>query len=309
MPDRQTYKYDAAFDLSIGQRDQQEDAIAIDFAEGAELGFIVLADGMGGHAAGDIASKIVVSEFREQLNELKADPAFMEENLECLLSQVLEDTNVRLHKATQKTPETKGMGSTLLAPMLFANRLYWISVGDSPLYLFRGSRLFRLNEDHSVASLVDALVLQGRMTAQAAQQHPDRNCLTSVISGAEIEEIDFRNTPLEMLEDDVLIAASDGLQFIQEQDIAKLVYKARGLTSKEIGAVLLQAIDELAHPDQDNVSLCILKVAASDAHAKKRDGSKSAEQISLRRETRVVHSCCEPIAANQPIPEIREIKG
>jgi serine/threonine protein phosphatase PrpC len=260
MPEAVKYAYDAAPAITVGQREQQEDAVAIDFADGADIGFIVLADGMGGHLAGDIASKIVVTEIFSELKMLADDPADMERNIGAILNRAVVEANKSVGHVAAEQPQMHGMGSTLVAPVIFGNRLYWISIGDSPLYLFRGSRLFRLNEEHSLASRMDKLVARGEMAREEAEQHPDRSCLTSVLIGRNIPEIDCRDTPIELRDNDILIAASDGLQFIGEQEIARVVFETRNRPSADIGARLLQSIVDLDDPEQDNVSLCVLKV-------------------------------------------------
>ncbi|MGA9435012.1 MAG: protein phosphatase 2C domain-containing protein [Roseobacter sp.] len=270
MPETVKYTYDAAPAISVGQRDQQEDAVAIDFADGAEIGFIVLADGMGGHLAGEIASKIVVTEIFSELKMLADDPVEMEDNIGGILKRAVVEANKCVGDVAEEQTQMHGMGSTLVAPVIFGNRLYWVSVGDSPLYLFRGSRLFRLNEEHSLASRMDKMVARGEMAQEDAQQHPDRSCLTSVLIGKSIPEIDCRDTPIELRDNDILIAASDGLQFIGEQEIARVVFETRNQPSADIGSRLLQSIVELDDPEQDNVSLCILKVA---------DRTKSTEEV------------------------------
>ena len=260
MPDTAKFVYDAAPAISLGQRDQQEDTIAVDFADGVDLGFIVLADGMGGHLAGDIASKIVVTEIFTELKMFADDPAQLEENIETILRSAMSYANDCVGRAARGRPQMQGMGSTLVAPVVIGNRLYWISVGDSPLYLFRGSHLFRLNEEHSLARRMQRLVEAGEMDADVARDHPDRHCLPSVLIGEEIPEVDCRTVPVELRDNDILIAASDGLQYISEQEIARVIYENRSLPSSDIGARLLNCISELDDPDQDNVSMCIMKM-------------------------------------------------
>ncbi|MEM1352348.1 MAG: protein phosphatase 2C domain-containing protein [Pseudomonadota bacterium] len=260
MLDSVQYAYDAAPAISVGRRDQQEDTVAADFADGAGLGFIVLADGMGGHSAGDVASKIVVTEVFSELKMLANDPVNLERNIGPILRRAVIEANDCVGQVAEHSTGMAGMGSTLVAPIVFDNRLYWVSVGDSPLYLFRGSRLFRLNEEHSLASQLAKQVARGEIDANEAAEHPDRSCLTSVLIGAEIPQIDCRDTPVTLRSNDILIAASDGLQFISEQQMAQIIYTNRSLSSSEITSKLLQSISDLDDPDQDNVSLCVLKV-------------------------------------------------
>ncbi|MEO6300913.1 MAG: protein phosphatase 2C domain-containing protein [Paracoccaceae bacterium] len=265
MLDDFEYLYDAATAAAIGRRDLQEDAIATHFPAGSGLGYIVLADGMGGHAAGDVASKIVVQEFFEELQLYANDPSYLERNMGAILRYAMDRANGQVARHTTDRPDQRGMGSTLVAPLIVRNHLYWISVGDSPLYLLRGDRMSRLNQEHSVASRLSRMVVNGLISQREADQDPDRYCLTSVLLGADVPEIDCRDLPLDLLDGDILIVASDGLLFLDEPRIAALVYDARDRPSAEISAKLLQEIRDRDDPDQDNVSLCVVKVCKHDA--------------------------------------------
>jgi len=255
--------YDVASAISLGQREFQEDAIIADFPLGSELGFAVLADGMGGHAAGDIASKIVVTEVFSELKLRTGDPKHMERHISKVLLDAAETANECVRAHSSSYPGTRGMGATLVAPVLMGDRLYWISVGDSPLFLFRDGKLVQLNEDHSMAPQIDYLVRSGVMDSTAAMNHPDRNCLTSVLIGQQIPQIDCPKDPVELADGDILIVASDGLQFLDDDEIAELLADQVHGTSAEITSVLLRCLEELADPDQDNVSFCVIKVQKS----------------------------------------------
>ena len=183
-------RYDVASVLNPGRRAQQEDALAADFPHGGDMSFAVLSDGMGGHAAGEIASKIVVTEVFSELKFQSSDPAAMEENMGEILRAAAVAANECVQAHTQSDPGTAGMGATLLAPIITKRGLWWISVGDSPLYLFRDGSLTQLNEDHSLAPQIDQMAEEGLIEVDVAQNHPDRNCLTSVLIGETIEKID-----------------------------------------------------------------------------------------------------------------------
>ncbi|WP_240784250.1 PP2C family protein-serine/threonine phosphatase, partial [Tabrizicola caldifontis] len=206
-------RYDVASGISQGARDYQEDAITADFPVGAEAGFVVLADGMGGHAAGDVASKIVLTEVYSELKFHFADVDAFEARAPEILRGVAELANETLRQHMQTHPETAGMGATLVVPCLVENRLWWLSVGDSPLFLYRNGRLSQLNEDHSMAPQIDFMVKSGLMDAEVAAHHPDRNCLISVLMGTRIPRIDCPARPFELQAGDIVICASDGLQF------------------------------------------------------------------------------------------------
>lgn len=254
------YQYDAATAASIGRRDLQEDAIATHFPADSGFGYIVLADGMGGHAAGDVASRIVVDEFLEELQPYARDPSYLECNIGAILRYAMDRANDQVARHAISQPHQRGMGATLVAPLIVRNRLYWISVGDSPLYLLRGHRMTRLNQEHSMARRLDLMVMNGQISQREADQNPERDSLTSVLFGAVVPEIDCRDCPLDLLDGDILIVASDGILFIDEPRIAALVYDTRDRPSAEISARLLQEIRDRDDPDQDNVCLCVVKV-------------------------------------------------
>lgn len=264
MPDMRPevqFQYDASTAISRGRRERQEDAVASDFLAGTGLGFAVLADGMGGHAAGDVASKIVVTEVFSEL-KFRADASEeLEEQITQALSSAAFAANECVACYASENHNATGMGATLLAPVLFQDRLYWISIGDSPLYLFRDGELSRLNDEHSLAAQLDARVEQGLLSAEEANNHPDRACLTSVLSGHDIAHIDCRSTPFALRDGDIVIAASDGLQYLEESVITAVLLSQHEQPSTEIGASLMGCLDRLNDPEQDNVSFCVIKVA------------------------------------------------
>ena len=193
-----------------------------------------------------------------------SDPEVLERDAGVILHNVVDRANTQVAQLANARPELRGMGATVLVPLVVANRLYWISVGDSPLYLLRGRRLSRLNQIHSMASLMDQQVADGMISPQEAAQHPDRDCLTSVLVGRRIPQIDCCDCPIDLEDGDIVIAASDGLQFIEETRIAQLVYDGRHRTSAEIGSRLLEEVRYVDDPEQDNVSLCVLKICRQD---------------------------------------------
>ena len=260
MPPMLDIGFDAASAISLGRRDHQEDAVAVDFPTGAGLGFAVISDGMGGHAAGDIASKIVVTEVFSELKLQSGNVSAMEHDLGQILHNAAQSANDCVRHAANTYPGTEGMGATLLAPVFIEDRLYWISVGDSPLYLFRKGALVRLNEDHSLVPQIDYLVRSGFMGADEGLAHPDRHCLTSVLAGQSIPQIDCRAAPLRLRPGDVIIAASDGLQFLDNTELVDILRANADASSAHINAELMGRIAKLDDPDQDNTSLCVIKV-------------------------------------------------
>lgn len=254
-----TPAYDIALILDQGQRDTQEDAIAARFFDSANAGYVVVADGMGGHDAGEIASELVISAWQNAL-DAQLDNADVTEGA---LLDALPMAAMQANAEVASHGETTGvqLGSTLLGTLFMNQKLFWISIGDSPLYLFRGGTLTQINEDHSMAPKIDAQLAQGLLTEEEAQTHPDRNQLTSVIMGAAIPKVDCPEQPMGLNPADILILGSDGLQYLSNAEIKALLGAHAHSPARDIADALLQALHAKADPDQDNISIAVVKPA------------------------------------------------
>lgn len=260
-------RYDVASVLNRGCRDYQEDAIATDFPMGEDFGYAVLSDGMGGHAAGDVASKIVVTEVFSELKFQSSDLQGLTENIGDVLRCAAVSANECMAAHASSNPRTAGMGATLVAPVFIRSDLYWISIGDSPLYLLRDGRLRQLNEDHSLGPHIDYMVRSGMMPEDIGRSHPDRNALTSVLIGETIERVDCQDRPFKLKNGDVLIVASDGLQFLSNSKISQVVTENIDGSSATIAERLLEELTDLDDPEQDNVCFSVIKVEFEGADA------------------------------------------
>jgi len=253
-------RFDVASALDRGNRDYQEDTLVSDFAVGDDCGIVVLADGMGGHSAGDVASKIVVTEVYSEL-KFNSDMFFDGvEELPSLMADAIHSANECLKSAMAEDMQSMGMGSTVVATVMAGNTLFWTSVGDSPLYHYRGGNLQQLNEDHSMAPQIDIMAQTGILSPEEAKDHPDRNCLTSAVAGGQIARMDNRGIAYQLQAGDVVVVSSDGLQFLDEKMITKIISRNRRKPSADIANALLQAVKGLEHPDQDNISFAVIKV-------------------------------------------------
>jgi len=138
-------------------------------------------------------------------------------------------------------------------------------VGDSPLDLWRDRRVSLLNEDHSMAPVVDQMVLNGERSADAAKNHPDRNALTSAITGERLNKVDLSPDGFSLQPGDFLMVASDGIQYLDDEVIISVLDQAGDTaTSEQICDALIAALQDLDHPHQDNVSICAIRVLARD---------------------------------------------
>ncbi len=304
-------RYDVASGISQGARDYQEDAITADFPVGSEAGFVVLADGMGGHAAGDVASKIVLTEVYSELKFHYANVESFEARAPEILRGVADLANQSLREHATSHPETEGMGATLVVPALVENRLWWISVGDSPLFLYRNGKLSQLNEDHSMAPQIDFMVQAGLLDAETAANHPDRNCLVSVLMGSKIAKVDCPAKPVELKTGDIVVCSSDGLQFLTNPQIEKVLAKYRKTRSTEIAERLLEELGRLNDPDQDNISFTVIKV--NDASVRRKDARPPRQSLAIERPRGLTMVVSDPVVlpmagfAELPLAEPEEL--
>lgn len=288
--------YDVASAIWKGMRPYQEDSLSTDFHAGLPQGFAIIADGMGGHAAGDVASNLAAVQGAGHLKFAMQDIAGREENLPGEMRSVIEKANAAISDRVGQDSRVAGMGTTLLAVALVENRLYWGSVGDSPLYLVRDGALRQLNQDHSMAPVIAAMVERGEITPEQGKQHPDRNALTSVLMGERIEKSDVPDSGFELLPNDVLIAASDGLQFLQEDHISERVKDALPASSAQICNALMQALKDLEDPQQDNSAIVVIQ-RRKDGPEVSQDAVSEDEDAPVEPSAPVLSS--RPIADNQ----------
>ena len=180
-----------------GARDYQEDAFLttyLDDDEGASKSsaLVVMADGMGGHAAGNIASNLVASTFNKFFTG-----NFGKENLHAVLRKSLDKANDALSEAIKETPALDGMGCTMVTGAFTKGKVNWVSVGDSHLYLLRDRELTKRNEDHSYGGYLD------RMKAEGIDVEPEaglsRNMLMSAMTGDEVAQVDCPEEGLQLL--------------------------------------------------------------------------------------------------------------
>jgi PPM family protein phosphatase len=279
MSEAADIRYDVASAQSVGRRDRQEDALAVSCPEGVDFGFAVVSDGMGGHAAGDLASRIIVAEIFAELILRSRAPFEEARDLAELLHDAVETANASLRAQIDACPEQTGMGGTVVATALVQGGLQWASVGDSLLYILRDGRLERLNEDHSMAPQIDLMAAKGMIDAEAARTHPQRNCLTSALTGQAIPEVDCPARRLELADGDIVLIASDGLQTLDEEVIAETLAAMSGEQSREIAAALLDAVAGRGKPEQDNTSLVVIKVHRREVAM--REGATAATPGSL----------------------------
>ncbi len=232
-----------------GARPYQEDyALFSTNPSGSEL-LAVLADGMGGHSAGDVASKRAVDAFHSTFNN------YPPSSVPAKLSAALNQANNDLAACVKDSPALDGMGCTLVGVHIGSSGLHWISVGDSPLFLYRAGEIKRLNADHSMVPVIEDSLRQGKISSSEALAHPDRHALRSAVSGGQIELIDSSREPVALQTGDVVILASDGLLTLTLSEIGSIVGAQAIGNAQSIVSALMKAVASKNKPKQDNTTV------------------------------------------------------
>ena len=247
--------YEAAIATSQGARKYQEDAAAFWPAAKAPVPLIaVLADGMGGHAGGAIASRLVCETFIDRC------VAAAGETSERLVA-ALDAANRSIEDAVRGQPALSGMGSTLIGAVFGADGLEWISVGDSPLYLYRREEIALLNEDHSLAPALDELAAKGEISADQARNDPRRHMLRSAVTGEELELVDLSAKVLAIEPGDYVILASDGIHALNPAEISRVVSGYANDGADAVAKAVIRAVLDVKEAHQDNVTVVAVRLS------------------------------------------------
>ena len=216
------------------QREGNEDAVFV------KPPLFVVADGMGGAEAGEIASEIAVRAFSRGLPRGPARES---------LAEVIEQANQRIYKLSRTQRGRAGMGTTVTAAYVDQEEVVFAQVGDSRAYCFRGGELTQITTDHS---LVGELVARGKLTEQQAEVHPQRSVITRALGPEEFVEVDIE--PFAPQDEDIFLLCSDGLTgMVPEDDIAEILSEAQQLS--DAGKRLIDAANDAGGRDNINVAL------------------------------------------------------
>ncbi|MGK0296871.1 MAG: formylglycine-generating enzyme required for sulfatase activity/serine [Gammaproteobacteria bacterium] len=281
-----------------GDRGYQEDAFLITNLTDTNdkpAALIIIADGMGGHAAGNVASNMAVQAFNKHVST-----NYPSEDLAKILNECVLKANSSIEETVKETPALSGMGCTLVAAILESGKIWWASVGDSHLYVIRDKVRLKINADHSYGGFLDRMEAAG--TPVEAEEGLARNMLMSAVMGEEISEIDVSQEPFELQDGDRIMICSDGMDTLSEGKFVQ--FSDWSENPKECSEALLIAVEDEAKPRQDNTTIVVVDVmekAATEAPA------APAPTIEVEA---VPLSATQPIAeAVQPVIEESEKKG
>lgn len=237
----------------VGRRRQTNQDKAGVFLDTLKQPLMIVADGMGGHQAGDVASQMLVS-FLGKAWEKTAFTSIPE--LHQWLANSLQQINDTIYQTGQADSERAGMGTTVVVAAVLQNELYYANVGDSRLYLIREQAIKQLTEDHS---LVNELVKSGEITTEMAANHPRKNVLTRSVGMPTTIVVDQFSLSLQA--GDWVLLCSDGLtNMVSDEELLKV--------SQEVSSVD-EALNELVNRANDaggadNITALLLAVAGDD---------------------------------------------
>lgn len=208
----------------------------------------IVADGMGGHKAGDYASKLCVEKMVQSIEQSE------QKTQVSLFEEAVDAANRAVYSESQEHEEYEGMGTTLVACTMQEDTLYVANIGDSRLYLLRDDDIMQITEDHS---LVEEMVKQGNITESEARVHPQKNIITRAVGIDQSVQADFFE--LEIYPDDIIMLCSDGLSnMIEDEDMEYIVKHSESL--QDAGETLVARANE--NGGSDNITVVLVRVNA-----------------------------------------------
>jgi serine/threonine protein phosphatase PrpC len=237
-------------------REHNEDAIASDI----EIGLLVLADGMGGYKAGEVASEITIltmlAELKEALSDFdpgQVDPVTGMQAESLLLAEAAAKANASVYSVSESQPQCAGMGTTLVVALFTNNKVLVGHIGDSRLYRMRRGQLEQLTEDHS---LIQEQVSSGLITREQAKTSNNKNLVTRAVGVDSEVELELHEYDAEV--GDIYLLCSDGLTDLVDDDDIQATLTALGSNLQLAAKQLIQKAND--NGGKDNISVILAKV-------------------------------------------------
>lgn len=209
----------------------------------------IIADGMGGHSCGEIASRAAVEYISDSM--IRDSKRFMpKESCEAELRKLVEDTNSAVYQKSLERPEVNGMGTTLTMAVVVNTTITVAHVGDSRLYMVRDGSMQQVTEDHSY---IEELVRKGSLTREEAEKHPRKNVITRAVGCTPELEVDILS--LEMKKNDIFLLCTDGLTNMLDED--EIYDTAKGNKPEVACEQLIEAAKK--HGGEDNITVIVIK--------------------------------------------------
>ncbi len=225
------------------------------FVTAASIGnlpnLLVVADGMGGHRAGEYASRLAVEVLKQELENST------DESPEAMIRNAITRANERVLDAARQDEKLSGMGTTLVVATVIERTLYFANVGDSRLYLVNDG-IRQLSKDHS---LVQEMVRLGGINREEAKYHPDKNIITRAIGAKDEVEIDFFEYRLK--KEDIILMCTDGLSnMVEDEEILRVMKSSRDVV-ETVEQLIERAKD---NGGSDNIGVIVAKPFADEVN-------------------------------------------
>ena len=234
---------------NIGKRRKvnQDYVYTSEQAIGTLPNLFIVADGMGGHNAGDYASRLAVETIVEEV--AKADGGAPEE----ILSNAIQCANRKIRKCAEESQDLEGMGTTVVVASLIDETLLVANVGDSRLYVVNGKGMSQVTKDHS---WVEEMVRRGSLGKEEARNHPDKNIITRAVGVEDTVKVDFFHRKVEA--EDQILMCTDGLtNMLEDEEIRMIMNGARDIVEKA-EKLALKAND---YGGRDNISVVLIETS------------------------------------------------
>ncbi len=234
-------------------RDHNEDAIGTDMS----VGLLVLADGMGGYNAGEVASGIAVKTILDQVHAsmdsldrgaVDSETGLMRQSI--VLRDAISRANKIINQTSESQPQCEGMGTTIVAALFYDNRVSIAHVGDSRLYRLRNERFEQITMDHS---LLQELVDRGFYSEDEAQRSTNRNYVTRALGVEQKVEVEVQEA--KVMPDDYYMLCSDGLSDMVEDEDIHLTISTFSANLDTVGKQLVQLSND--NGGRDNISVIV----------------------------------------------------
>lgn len=229
-------------------REHNEDSVTALKNSSGEI-LMAVADGMGGHRGGEIASSIAISHIGKRFSGISS--IGNKEDAINWIKDVVSEANVLIYKYTSENPESTGMGTTLVLSVLTKNFLLFGNIGDSSGYVFRNEKLHKVTTDHT---LVNLLVKSGELTEEEAKNHPRKNVLMRALGATTKVEMDIIEVESDI---DGIMLCSDGLtNMLDDEQVAKVLSENNSIEEK-LNKLIVKCNNR---GGTDNISVAYLEI-------------------------------------------------
>ncbi len=233
-------------------RERNEDSVIITENMSGEV-LLAVADGMGGHVGGEIASSITISHLGKRFGEISS--IGVKEDAISFIKEIVSEVNVLLYKYTNEHQESQGMGTTLVLAVLTKTFLLFANIGDSTGYVVKNKKLHKITDEHT---FVGMLVKSGEISEEEAKEHPKKNILMKALGATSSVEMDIFFVERDI---DGIFLCSDGLtNMLDEEQIVK-VLNEDSLVNEQLQKLINKANNRGGN---DNISIAYLRECKND---------------------------------------------